>query len=66
MENYICNCHDLSGFTPEKCVRFKRVRQGDKLEDLVYPDYIDITFSPENDPYPYQIEMSCWRNTKNK
>jgi hypothetical protein len=33
MENYICNCHDLSGFTPEKCVRFKRVRQGDKPEE---------------------------------
>ena len=40
MENYICNCHDLSGFTPAKCVRFKRVRQGHKPEDLVYPDIL--------------------------
>lgn len=59
MENIpTVNCHDLSGFTPENAVRFKRVRQGNHLEDLVYPDYIDISFSPEKDPYPYPIEAA--------
>ena len=52
------NCHDLSGFTPENAVRFKHVRRGDHTEDLSYPDYIGIPFSPGNDPYPYPPEAA--------
>ncbi len=52
------NCHDLSGFTPETAVRFKRVRRGGRVEDLPYPDYIGIPFSPKDDPYPYPPEAA--------
>ena len=52
------NCHDLSGFTPENAVRFRRVRCGDHTEDLPYPDYIGVPFSPRNDPYPYPPEAA--------
>ena len=52
------NCHDLSGFTPENAVRFRRVRRGDHTEDLSYPDYIGMPFSPGNDPYPYPPEAA--------
>ena len=50
------NCHDLSGFTQENVIRFKRVRYGDQIEDLPYPDYIEIPFDPHEDPYPYPPE----------
>ena len=52
------NCHDLSGFTQENVVRFKRVRQGDSIRDLPYPDYVGIPFSPAEDPYPYPPEAA--------
>ena len=52
------NCHDLSGFTQENVVRFKRVRHGDQIVDLSYPDYIGIPFNPEEDPYPYPPEAA--------
>ena len=50
------NCHDLSGFTQENVIRFKRVRKGDGIRDLPYPDYVGIPFSPGEDPYPYPPE----------
>lgn len=53
------NCHDLSGFTPENAVLFKRVKRGDQVEDLPYPDYAGIPFSPKEDPYPYPPEAAC-------
>lgn len=52
------NCHDLSGFTPENAVRFKRVRRGERVEDLPYPDYTGIPFAPGEDPYPYPPEAA--------
>ena len=52
------NCHDLSGFTPANAVRFKRVRRGSRVEDLSYPDYVGIPFSPGADPYPYPPEAA--------
>ncbi len=52
------NCHDMSGFTPENAVRFRRVRRGNHTEDLPYPDYIGVPFSPRNDPYPYPPEAA--------
>ena len=50
------DCHNLSGFTPENAVRYKRVRHGGIVEDLPYPDYIGIPFNPKEDPYPYPPE----------
>ena len=52
------DCHGLSGFTPANAVRFKRVRRGDRVEDLPYPDYIGIPFRPGEDPYPYPPEAA--------
>ena len=52
------NCHDLSGFAPENVVRFKRVRRAGQTEDLPYPDYVGIPFSPGKDPYPYPPEAA--------
>jgi len=52
------NCHDRSGITPENAVRFKRVRRCGRVEDLPYPDYIGIPFSPGEDPYPYPPEAA--------
>lgn len=53
------NCHDLSGFTQEKLVRFKRVRQGSGYADLPYPDYIGQPFDPARDAYPYPPEAAA-------
>ncbi len=50
------NCHDLSGFTQEKLIRFKRVRVGKTYRDLPYPDYVGIPFRPKEDDYPYPME----------
>jgi lysophospholipase L1-like esterase len=52
------DCHGRSGFTQENLVRFKRVRRGGVTEDLPYPDYIGIPFSPGEDPYPYPAEAA--------
>ena len=48
--------HTLSGFTQDKLVKFKRVRQGETYADLPYPDYIGHPFHPGKDEYPYPIE----------
>ncbi len=53
------NCHDLSGFTQENLIRFKRVRQGEIYRDLPYPDYVGIPYHPGDDEYPYPAE-SIW------
>ncbi len=53
------NCHDLSGFTQDKLVRFKRVRQGGTYADLPYPDYIGHPFHPGKDEYPYPPEAAA-------
>ena len=50
------NCHDLSGFTQDRLVKFKRVRVGDTYRDLKYPDYIGHPFRPGEDEYPYPPE----------
>ena len=48
--------HTLSGITAENAVRFKRVRVGNAIRDLPYPDYVGLPFDPANDPYPYPSE----------
>ena len=52
------DCHGRSGFTQENLIRFKRVRRGGVTEDLPYPDYTGILFSPGKDPYPYPPEAA--------
>ena len=48
--------HTFSGFTQDKLVKFKRVRQGETYVDLPYPDYIGKPFCPGKDEYPYPVE----------
>ena len=48
--------HTRSGFTQERLVQFKRVRQGETYADLPYPDYIGKAFRPGKDDYPYPAE----------
>ena len=45
--------HSLSGFTQDKLVKFKRLRQGETYADLPYPDYIGHPFHPGKDEYEY-------------
>jgi len=51
--------HGLSGFTQDKLVKFKRVRQGETYADLPYPDYIGWPFRPGKDEYPYPPESAA-------
>ena len=51
------NCHDLSGFTQDRLVKFKRVNVNGTYQDLPYPDYIGHAFRPGKDAYPYPPEM---------
>ena len=53
------NCHDLSGFTQDRLIRFKRVTRENGTEDLPYPDYIGIPFTPGRDVYPYPPEAAA-------
>ena len=50
------NCHDLSGFTQDNLIHFKRVKQGGQVLDLPYPAYVGLPFAPGLDPYPYPPE----------
>ena len=50
--------HGLSGFTQERLIKFKRVRQGTTYADLPYPEYIGKPFCPEEDEYPYPPEAA--------
>ena len=51
--------HNLSGFTQDRLVKFKRVRQGKAYADLPYPDYIGQAFHPGKDEYPYPAEATA-------
>lgn len=45
-----------SGFTQEKLIRFKRVRQNGSYVNLPYPAYIGLPFDPKQDEYPYPLD----------
>lgn len=53
---YPVNLHDLSGFTQENVVRFKRVPQENGYENLPYPLYTQVTSHPTEEEYPYPPE----------
>ncbi len=53
------NCHDLSGFTQDRLIRFKRLRTGNGYRDYPYPEYIGLPFDPKKDVYPYPPEAGA-------
>jgi lysophospholipase L1-like esterase len=48
-----------SGFIPSNAVKFKRLRINGVVTDVTYPNYIDIAYHQEKDPYPYP-EEAAW------
>ena len=53
---YTVDLWNRSGFTQDRLVHFKRVKQNGRYEDLPYPDYIGVPFRPGLDEYPYPPE----------
>lgn len=52
------NLHDLSGFTPENVVRFKRVKTPGGYRNLPYPEYTKYPVCFDEDEYPYPPEAA--------
>lgn len=53
----VVDLYNDSGITLENMVNFKRLKDAEgQYRDYKYPDYINISFDPDNDEYPYPVE----------
>lgn len=51
----VADLYNKSGMTPDKLVKYKRVKDPatGRYKNYTYPDFIDIPFDPKTDEYPY-------------